>query len=167
MSEEPKKIPSGTGTGFGAVNEKTVSKEGSQASHDKDRSSSSSSSSSLAGSNQEDNKQKDIVLEVLRRLPERWDRSKNAMELLMIADSQDAAWVAKRIFQDIDRGLIKANFMVKRSKYSSCEMIINIESIANVANNTYSTAGVIITALNVLLRDIKFGTILRRNKKKL
>ena len=168
MSEEPKKIPSGTGTGFGAVNEKTVSKEGSQASHDKDRRrSSSSSSSSLAGSNQEDNKQKDIVLEVLRRLPERWDRSKNAMELLMIADSQDAAWVAKRIFQDIDRGLIKANFMVKRSKYSSCEMIINIESIANVANNTYSTAGVIITALNVLLRDIKFGTILRRNKKKL
>ena len=164
MSEEPKKIPSGTGTGFGAVNEKTVSKEGSQASHDKDRR---SSSSSLAGSNQEDNKQKDIVLEVLRRLPERWDRSKNAMELLMIADSQDAAWVAKRIFQDIDRGLIKANFMVKRSKYSSCEMIINIESIANVANNTYSTAGVIITALNVLLRDIKFGTILRRNKKKL
>ena len=89
MSEEPKKIPSGTGTGFGAVNEKTVSKEGSQASHDKDRSS--SSSSGLAGSNQEDNKQKDIVLEVLRRLPERWDRSKNAMELLMIADSQDAA----------------------------------------------------------------------------
>jgi len=144
------------------VNEKTVSKENSQASHDKDR-----SSSSLAGSNQEDNKQKDIVLEVLRRLPERWDRSKNAMELLMIADSQDAAWVAKRIFQDIDRGLIKANFMVKRSKYSSCEMIINIESIANVANNTYSTAGVIITALNVLLRDIKFGSILRRNKKKL
>jgi hypothetical protein len=169
MSEEPKKIPSGTGTGFGAVNEKTVSKEGSQASHDKDRrsSSSSSSSSSLAGSNQEDNKQKDIVLEVLRRLPERWDRSKNAMELLMIADSQDAAWVAKRIFQDIDRGLIKANFMVKRSKYSSCEMIVNIESIANVANNTYSTAGVIITALKVLLRDIKFGTILRRSKKKL
>ena len=65
MSEEPKKIPSGiTGTGFGAVNEKTVSKEGSQASHDKDR-----SSSSLAGSNQEDNKQNDIILEVLRYLP--------------------------------------------------------------------------------------------------
>jgi hypothetical protein len=72
MSEEPKKIPSGiTGTGFGAVNEKTVSKEGSQASRDKDRRSSSisKSSSSFAGSNQEDNKQNDIILEVLRYLP--------------------------------------------------------------------------------------------------
>jgi hypothetical protein len=107
-------------------------------------------------------------LEVLRRLPEKWDRSKNAMELRMIADSQDAAWVAKRIFQDVDRGFIKTNFMVKRSKYSSCEMVINIESIANiVADNTCSAAGVIVTALNILLRDIKFGTILRRNKKKL
>jgi hypothetical protein len=137
-------------------------KEGSQASDEKDR-----SSSSLTGSNQED-KQKDFVFEVLRRLPEKWDRSKNAMELRMVADSQDAAWVAKRIFQDVDRGLIKANFMVKRSKYSSCEMVINIESIANiVGDNTYSAAGVIVTALNVLLRDIKFGTILSRNKKKL
>jgi hypothetical protein len=107
-------------------------------------------------------------LEVLRRLPEKWDRSKNATELRIIADSQDTAWVAKRIFQDVERGLIKANFMIKRSKYSSCEMVINIESIANiVAGNTYSAAGVIITALNILLRDIKFGTILRRNKKKL
>jgi hypothetical protein len=87
----------------------------------------------------------------------------------MIADSQGAAWVAKRIFQDVDRGLIKANFMVKKSKYSSCEMVINIESTANivVADNTYSATGVIVTALNVLLRDIKFGAILRRNKKKL
>jgi hypothetical protein len=101
-------------------------------------------------------------------LPEKWDRSKNAMELRMVADSQDAAWAAKRIFQDVDRGLIKANFMVKRSKYSSCEMVINIESIANiVGDNTYSAAGVIVTALKVLLRDIKFGTILSRNKKKL
>jgi len=79
-------------------------KEGSQLSHDKDR------SSGLAGSNQE-GKQKDIVLDVLGCLPDKWDRSKNAMELLIIADSQDAGWVARRIFQDIDRGLIKANFI--------------------------------------------------------
>jgi hypothetical protein len=139
---------------------KTIYKEGSQASDEKD-------SSSLAGSNQED-KQKDFVLEVLRRLPEKWDRSKNAMELRIIADSQDTSWVAMRVFQDVERGLIRANFIVKRSKYSSCEMVINIESIANiVADNTYSAAGVVITALNVLLRDIKFGTILRRNKKNL
>ena len=107
-------------------------------------------------------------MEVLRRLPEKSDRSKNAMEPRIIADSQDTSWVAMRVFQDVERGLIRANFMVKRSKYSSCEMVISIESIANiVADNTYSAAGVIITALNVLLRDLKFGTILRRNKKKL
>ena len=35
------------------------------------------------------------------------------MKLGMIADRRDAAWGAKRIFQDIDRGLTKVTFMAK------------------------------------------------------
>jgi hypothetical protein len=49
----------------------------------------------------------DYILNVLHDLPEQWIGKE--MKLHVIADRRDATWIIKRVFQDVERGLITGN----------------------------------------------------------
>jgi hypothetical protein len=50
------------------------------------------------------------ILNVLNELPEQWIGKE--MNLHVIADRKDATWIINRILQDVERGLINAQFRV-------------------------------------------------------
>src|SRR5437899_5680795 len=58
---------------------------------------------------------KHYILRVLNDLPEQWIGKE--MKLHVIADRKDATWIAKRVFQDVERGLINAQFTVEESNH--------------------------------------------------
>jgi hypothetical protein len=106
-------------------------------------------------SNQDDDSG-DYNLKVLETLPEAWDTSQKEMHLHIIANIEDATWVARKVFEDIDRGLINANLMIKKSEHS-CDMFVDIKSVLEFGS-------AVATVLTFLLKELKSELVKRRKK---
>jgi hypothetical protein len=104
---------------------------------------------------------RDYILNILHLLPEQWMGKE--MKLHVIADRKDAAWITKRVFQDVERGLITAQFTVKESNHK-CDIMI-ILKIADGLASFPSAVTAINPILSFILTDIKTEAISRRNRK--
>jgi len=104
---------------------------------------------------------KDYILRVLNDLPEQWVGKE--MKLHVIADRRVATWITKRIFEDVERGLINAQFTVEESNHL-CDIRLVLKIAAGLAS--FPTA---VTAINpvfsFILTDIKSETISRSKRK--
>jgi hypothetical protein len=104
---------------------------------------------------------KHYILDVLNDLPEQWVGKE--MKLHVIADRKDATWITKRIFQDVERGLKNAQFIVEESN-QLCDIKLVLRIAAGLSN--FPTA---VTAINpvfsFILTDIKSETISRLKRK--
>ena len=111
-----------------------------------------SSSNISAGTNNEN-----YVLSVLNELPEQWIGKE--MNLHVIAKKKDAIWVINRILQDVERGLINAQFRVEEVNHL-CDITFTLKIATGLAS--FPSA---VTAINpvfsFLLTDIKSETISR------
>ena len=103
---------------------------------------------------------KDYVLDVLNDLPEQWIGKE--MNLHLIADKKDATWVVNRILQDVERGLINAQFSVEESNH-----LCDIRLVLKIAPGLASFPSAV-TAINpvfsFILTDIKSEVVSRRKK---
>jgi len=85
------------------------------------------------------------------------------MKLHVIADRRVATWITKRIFQDVERGLINAQFTVEESNHL-CDIRLVLKIATGLAN--FPTA---VTAINpvfsFILTEIKSETISRIKRK--
>jgi hypothetical protein len=103
------------------------------------------------------------VLKVLNELPEQWIGKE--MNLHVIADRKDAIWIINRIFQDVVRGLLNAQFRVKELNHM-CDLTFTLKIAPGLAS--FASA---VTAINpvfsFILKDIKSETISRTRKKNL
>jgi hypothetical protein len=102
----------------------------------------------------------DYVLNVLNDLPEQWIGKE--MNLRLIADKKDATWVVNRILQDVEKGLINAQFSVEESNH-----LCDIRLILKVAPGLASFPSAV-TAINpvfsFILTNIKSEVVSRRKK---
>jgi hypothetical protein len=109
----------------------------------------------------ENNYYNDYILNVLDDLPEQWIGKE--MKLHVIADRRDASWVTRRIFEDVERGLINAQFTVKESNH-----LCDITFILKIADGLASFPSAV-TAINpvftFILTDIKSRVIFRRKRR--
>src|ERR1700757_3961831 len=103
----------------------------------------------------------DYILKVLHQLPEQWIRKE--MKLHVIADKKDATWITKRVFQDVERGLITAQFTVKESNHK-CDITFILKSADGLASFP-SAVTAINPVLSFILTDIKSQVISRRKTK--
>jgi hypothetical protein len=103
------------------------------------------------------------VLDVLNELPEQWIGKE--MDLHVIADRKDATWIINRILQDVERGLINAQFRVVEFNHL-CDLTFTLKIAPGLAS--FPSA---VTAINpvfsFILTDIKSETISRTRKKNL
>ena len=60
----------------------------------------------------------DDILEKIDKLSEQWNGTDKNINLQLTLHNDEAAWFSKRIFEDVDRGLISATIGAKPSKYS-------------------------------------------------
>jgi hypothetical protein len=113
------------------------------------------------GDNREKISYNDYLLDVLNDLPEQWIGKE--MKLHIIADKSDAVWIIRRVFEDIQRGLINAQLTVKESNHL-CE----ISFVLKIADGLVSFPAAV-TAINpvfsFILTDIKSEAILRRKRR--
>ena len=58
----------------------------------------------------------DDILDKLRKLPDKWNKDDKKMEFEIIAHPNEAVWVSKQIYQEVDNGLITANIRVHKSE---------------------------------------------------
>jgi hypothetical protein len=109
----------------------------------------------------ENNYYNDYILNVLNDLPEQWIGKE--MKLHVIADRRDASWVTRRIFEDVERGLINAQFTVKESNH-----LCDITFVLKIADGLASFPSAV-TAINpvftFILTDIKSKVIFRRKRR--
>jgi hypothetical protein len=103
----------------------------------------------------------DYILNVLHQLPEQWIRKE--MKLHVIADKKDATWITKRVFQDVERGLITAQFTVKESNHK-CNITFMLK-IADGLASFPSAVTAVNPVLSFILTDIKSKAISRRKRK--
>jgi hypothetical protein len=105
----------------------------------------------------------DYILNVLHDLPEQWIGKE--MNLHAIADRKDAIWIINRVFQDVERGLLDAQFRVKEFNHM-CDLTFTLKIAPGLAS--FPSA---VTAINpvfsFILTDIKSETISRTRKKNL
>jgi hypothetical protein len=103
----------------------------------------------------------DYILNVLHDLPEQWVGRE--MKLHVIADRRDATWITKRVFEDVERGLITAQFSVRESNH-----LCDITFILKIADGLASFPSAV-TAINpvfsYILTDIKSEAISRKKRK--
>jgi hypothetical protein len=103
------------------------------------------------------------ILNVLNELPEQWIGKE--MNLHVIADRKDATWIINRILQDVERGLINAQFRVAEFNHL-CDLTFTLKIAPGLASFPSS-----ITAINpvfsFILTEIKSEIISRTKKKKL
>ena len=104
---------------------------------------------------------RDYILNVLHQLPEQWIGKE--MKLHVIADRKDATWIIKRVFQDVERGLLTAQFTVKESNHK-CDITI-ILKIADGLASFPSAVTAINPVLSFILIDIKSEAISRRRRR--
>ena len=111
--------------------------------------------------NEKKNIYKDYILDVLRDLPEQWVGKE--MKLRVIADREDSTWITRRILEDVERGLVSAQFMIKESNHL-CDITIILKISDGLAN--FPAA---VTAINpvfsFILTDIKSEAIFRRKRR--
>jgi hypothetical protein len=109
----------------------------------------------------ENNYYNDYILNVLHDMPEQWIGKE--MKLHVIADRRDASWVTRRIFEDVERGLINAQFTVKESNH-----LCDITFVLKIADGLASFPSAV-TAINpvftFILTDIKSRVIFRRKRR--
>ncbi|HZA07408.1 MAG TPA: hypothetical protein VE619_06875 [Nitrososphaeraceae archaeon] len=113
----------------------------------------------------DDNEKKDIykdyILDVLHDLPEQWIGKE--MKLRVIADREDSTWITRRILEDVERGLVSAQFMIKELNHL-CDITIILKISDGLAN--FPAA---VTAINpvfsFILTDIKSEAIFRRKRR--
>ena len=74
---------------------------------------------------------KDYILRVLNDLPEHWVGKE--MKLHVVADRRVATWITKRIFHDVERGLINAQFTVEESNHL-CDIRLELKIAAGLAS---------------------------------
>jgi len=121
-------------------------------------SSKSAMTTSYHDNDKENNYYNDYILNVLNDLPEQWIGKE--MKLHVIADRRDASWVTRRIFEDVERGLINAQFTVKESNH-----LCDITFVLKIADGLASFPSAV-TAINpvftFILTDIKSKVISRR-----
>jgi hypothetical protein len=79
------------------------------------------SSSNISAQMNNDN----YVINVLNELPEQWIGKE--MNLHAIADRKDAIWIINRIFQDVERGLLNAQFRVEEFNHL-CDLTFTLNS---------------------------------------
>ena len=103
----------------------------------------------------------DHVLNTLYDLPEHWIGKE--MKLRIIANRRDVTWVTKRVLEDVERGLINAEFEVKGSDNNLCDVSF-ILKISKGLSELPAAVTAINPVLSFLLSDIKSEAILRRKK---
>jgi hypothetical protein len=95
-------------------------------------------------------------------LPEHWIGKE--MKLHIIANRRDATWIIKRVLEDVERGLINAEFAVKGSDNHLCDVSFVLK-ISKGLSEFPAAVTAINPVLSFLLSDIKSEAILRRRKK--
>ncbi len=109
------------------------------------------------------NNDDNYIFNVLNELPEQWIGKE--MNLHVIADRKDAIWTINRIFQDVERGLLNAQFRVEEFNHL-CDLTFILKIAPGLAS--FPSA---VTAINpvfsFILTDIKSEIISRTKKKKL
>ena len=103
----------------------------------------------------------DHVLNTLYDLPEHWIGKE--MKLRIIANRRDATWITKRVLEDVERGLINAEFVVKGSDNNLCDVSFVLK-ISKGLSELPAAVTAINPVLSFLLSDIKSEAILRRKK---
>jgi hypothetical protein len=93
-------------------------------------------------------------------LPEQWGRKE--MKLHIIVDRSDATWLTRRVFEDIQRGLIIAQFTAKEWNNLDITLVVKI---ADGLASFPATVTAINPVFSFLLSNIKSELIFRRNKK--
>src|SRR5215203_884594 len=101
----------------------------------------------------------DHVLNTLYDLPEHWIGKE--MKLRIIANRRDVTWVTKRVLEDVERGLINAEFEVKGSDNNLCDVSFVLK-ISKGLSELPAAVTAINPALSFLLSDIRSEAILRR-----
>ena len=107
------------------------------------------------------NNQDDYILNVLNDLPEQWVRKE--MRLHIIVDRSDATWLTRRVFEDIQRGLIIAQITVKEWN-NLCDITLVVK-IADVLASFPAAVTAINPVFSFLLSNIKSELVFRRNKR--
>jgi len=80
----------------------------------------------------------------LRALPERWPENQRELKIKLTVSKDAAVRITSRIYQDIDRDLISAEFNVKKSPHSvEMEILIRVAEVFAIA------------ALHLLLDEVK------------
>ena len=101
------------------------------------------------------------VLNVLNELPEQWIGKE--MKLHVIAKKKDAIWIINRVLQDVERGLINAQFRVEEDNHL-CDITFTLKIATGLAS--FPSAVIAInTVFSFLLTDIKSATISRTKSK--
>jgi hypothetical protein len=103
----------------------------------------------------------EYILSVLNDLPEQWIGKE--MTLHVIANKKDVIWIVNRILQDVEKGLINAQFRVEEFN-RLCDITFTLKIAPGLAS--FPSA---VTAINpvfsFILTDIKSETISRRKKR--
>jgi hypothetical protein len=101
------------------------------------------------------------ILSVLNDLPEQWIGKE--MNLHAIATKKDTIWIINRVLQDVERGLINAQFKVEEFNHL-CDITFTLKIATGLAS--FPSA---VTAINpvfsFILSDIKSETISRTKRK--
>jgi hypothetical protein len=105
----------------------------------------------------------DHVLNILYDLPEHWIGKE--MKLRIIANRRDATWITKRVLEDVERGLINAEFSVNGSDNHLCDVNFVLK-ISKGLSEFPAAVTAINPVLSFLLSDIKSEAILRRRRRK-
>jgi hypothetical protein len=99
----------------------------------------------------------EYILSVLNDLPEQWIGKE--MTLHAIANKKDVIWIVNRILEDVERGLINAQFRVEEFNHL-CDITFTLKIAPGLAS--FPSA---VTAINpvfsFILTDIKSETISR------
>ena len=110
----------------------------------------------LSSSNNEN-----YILSVLNDLPEQWIGKE--MNLHAIATKKDAIWIINRVLQDVERGLINAQFKVEEFNHL-CDIILTLK-IATGLTSFPSAVTAFNPVFSFILSDIKSETISRTKRK--
>ena len=110
-----------------------------------------------------DDNTNDYILNILQDLPEQW--LGKVMRLHVIIDRRDATWIMKRLFQDVERGLITAQFTVRNYEHM-CDITLMLK-IADGLASFPSAVTAINPVFSYILADIKSELIYRRKRKAL
>jgi len=110
----------------------------------------------LSSSNNEN-----YILSVLNDLPEQWIGKE--MNLRAITTKKDAIWIINRVLQDVERGLINAQFKVEEFNHL-CDITLTLK-IATGLTSFPSAITAFNPVFSFILSDIKSETISRTKRK--